>query len=213
MKNLNTIFNTRAQILLITLALCSALHAQTTSASRATELRADKLPSADVISPIAAGAALRLVTLEGGWANVEHSGKIGWVRASTLNLQSGASAVSGTETGRLATGSTINAALTLGVRSMPARVNRHALIIGVSQYADVNTPQLPGARIDRESATQMASAMQVPASNITYLQDAQASGANIRQALADMNARVQEGVCALQWPRHPLQRPRSGWLH
>jgi Caspase domain/Domain of unknown function (DUF4384) len=193
MKNLNTIFNTRAQILLITLALCSALHAQTTSASRATELRADKLPSADVISPIAAGAALRLVTLEGGWANVEHSGKIGWVRASTLNLQSGASAVSGTETGRLATGSTINAALTLGVRSMPARVNRHALIIGVSQYADVNTPQLPGARIDRESATQMASAMQVPASNITYLQDAQASGANIRQALADMNARVQEG--------------------
>ncbi len=193
MKKPNTVRNLRSQVFICTLALCGALQAQTTSASRATELRADKLPSADVISPVAAGAALRLVSLEGGWANVEHLGKSGWVRASTLNLQSGASAVSSTDTGRQATGSTVNAALTLGVRSMPPRVNRHALIIGVSQYADANTPPLPGARIDRESATQMASAMQVPASNITYLQDSQATGGNIRKALADMNARVQDG--------------------
>jgi uncharacterized protein YraI len=193
MKNLNTILYVRAQILLITLVLCGALHAQTTSASRATELRADKLPSANVIGPIAAGAALRLVSLEGGWAYVEHAGKLGWVRASTLDLQAGSSAVSSSQTGRLATGSTINAALTLGARSLPARVNRHALIIGISLYADKDTSPLPGAKIDRESATQMASAMQVPASNITYLLDNQATGANIRQALADMNQRVQDG--------------------
>lgn len=74
-----------------------------------------------------------------------------------------------------------------------ARSNRHALIIGVSQYADPATPPLPGAKIDRESATQMATAMQVPASNITYLQDEQATGDNIRRALIELNARVQDG--------------------
>ena len=171
----------------------SAALAQSIFASRATELRADKLPTAEVLAPIAPGAALRLVSLEGGWAYVELAGKLGWVRASMLNLQAGSSAASGLETGRQATGGGVNAALTLGVRSLPARSNRHALIIGVSLYADKDTPPLPGARIDRESATQMASAMQVPASNITYLQDSQATGANIRKALGDLNQRVQSG--------------------
>lgn len=189
---------TRLPALALVCALSALLtmplgYAQSTSASRATQLRADKLPSADVISSVPAGASLRLVSLEGGWAYVEHAGKLGWVRASTLNLQAASSAVSGSDTGRLATGGTVNAALTLGVRSLPARSNRHALIIGVSQYADKDTPPLPGARIDRESATQMATAMQVPGSNITYLQDSQATGANIRKAMADLNTKVQDG--------------------
>ncbi len=185
-----------AAAVLCTISALSATqlgYAQSTSAARATELRADKLPTANVINTIPVGATLRLVSLEGGWAYVEHAGKLGWVRASMLNLQAGSSAVSGSDTGRLATGGTINAALTLGVRSLPPRSNRHALIIGVSQYADKDTPPLPGARIDRESATQMATAMQVPSSNITYLQDSQATGANIRKAMADLNAKVQDG--------------------
>ncbi len=180
-------------------ALCSAAtgFAQTTQAARATELRADKLPSASVVAQIAAGAALRVVSLEGGWAYVEQASaagnKLGWVRASMLDMQAGSSAVTGGATGRQATGGAINTALTLGVRSLPARGNRHALIIGISHYADKDTPPLPGARIDRESATQMATAMQVPGKNITYLQDSDATGGNIRQALANLNARVQDG--------------------
>jgi Caspase domain/Domain of unknown function (DUF4384) len=186
-------------MLLSLAALCAsgASLAQTTQAARATELRADKLPSASVVAQVPAGAALRVVSLEGGWAYVEQASaagnKLGWVRASMLDMQAGSSAVSGSATGRQATGGVINAALTLGVRSLPARSNRHALIIGISHYADKDTPPLPGARIDRESATQMATAMQVPGSNITYLQDSDATGNNIRQALATMNARVQDG--------------------
>jgi hypothetical protein len=76
---------------------------------------------------------------------------------------------------------------------MPPRVNRHALIIGISRYADANIPSLPGARIDKESATQMAQAMQVPTSNIRYLQDDQATGNNIRQALQELTNQVLEG--------------------
>ncbi len=174
-------------------SLTISARAQDTTALRATELRADKLPSAAVIAPIAPGAALRVVSLEGGWALVESGGRQGWVRASALNLSAGASGASTIDTGRQATGATVNAALTLGVRSLPARSNRHALIIGVSTYSDPNIPPLPGARVDKETATQMAQAMQVPASNIRYLQDAQATGANIRKALADLNASVQDG--------------------
>ncbi|MBC7435992.1 MAG: caspase family protein, partial [Bdellovibrionales bacterium] len=80
-----------------------------------------------------------------------------------------------------------------GTRLLAPRINRHALIIGISRYADPNTPPLPGAHIDRESATQMAQAMQVPQSNITYLQDEQATGNNIRKALAELSARVLDG--------------------
>ena len=179
---------------------------------RATELRADKLASALVLQSLAAGAALRLVSLEGGWALVEPvtplaSGSApaqparpaGWVRASAVNLQADPSAAASLASGREAGASAApgsNAAstvLTLGVRGLTPRVNRHALIIGISRYADPATPVLPGARIDKESATQMAQAMQVPAANIRYLQDEQATGNNIRQALMELTDKVLDG--------------------
>ena len=185
-----------ASLLVASLAAFSfgTAHAQATTALRATELRADKLASAPVLSALAAGAALTILGIEGGWAQVVHdapSGKVsGWVRAGNINLTSGASTASGMANGRQSSG---NAVLTLGIRSLPPRVNRHALIIGISRYADAGTPPLPGAKIDRASATQMAGAMQVPASNISYLQDEQATGDNIRKALRELGDRVQDG--------------------
>ena len=171
---------------------------QALTAVRATELRADKLASSPVLQSLAGGVALRLVSMEGGWALVETvapMGKTGaklsgWVRASTVSLPSGASVASSLASGRESSG---NTALTLGVRSLPPRINRHALIIGISRYADPATPSLPGARIDKVSATQMAQAMQVPLSNIRYLQDDQATGNNIRQALQDLTNKVEDG--------------------
>lgn len=187
--------------------ICSALlalsagslwaQAQTATLSRATELRADKLGSAQVLASVASGAAVKVNALEGGWALVETAsaaGRVsGWVRASSLNLQAQGSALAGLSSGREAAG---NNALTLGVRSIPqpvARVNRHALIIGIGRYADPAVPSLPGTRLDRYSATQMAQAMQVPQDNIRYLQDEQATGQNIRTALEDLAKRVQDG--------------------
>jgi hypothetical protein len=195
-----------AGALTLTLALgpaqlvqAQAQQGQPLTTLRATELRADKLASAPVLNNLAAGAALRLLSTEGGWVLVEVSalaGNVagakasGWVRASSINWQAGASAVSGLASGREASG---NTALTLGVRSLVPRINRHALIIGISRYADAATPPLPGARIDKQSATQMAQAMQVPQSNIRYLQDEQATGNSIRQALQELTDKVQDG--------------------
>ncbi len=184
----------------------AAAPGQSLTVVRTTELRADKLAGAPVLQNLAAGAALRLLSVEGGWALVEPVAPAGgaaspsspttrlpgWVRASAVSLQPGASAASTLASGREA-GNTTNAVLTLGVRGLAPRVNRHALIIGISRYADPATPSLPGARIDKESATQMAQAMQVPAANIRYLQDEQATGNNIRQALRELTDKVLDG--------------------
>jgi hypothetical protein len=169
---------------------------QSLKALRATELRADKLGNAAVLSKLAAGATVRLLSVEGGWLQVELPvGKpgapklIGWMRASSIDWQAGAVA-SGLASGREAAGGT---ALTLGVRSLAPRSNRHALIIGIGRYADPATPPLPGTRLDKQSATQMAHAMQVPDSNIRYLQDDQATGDNIRRALQELTDKVEDG--------------------
>jgi len=190
--------NTLTRSLMLALGLSASLAwAQNASVTRAAELRADKLASSSVLAPVAQGASVRVVSVEGGWVLVEMpaaTGRVsGWIRASALNMQAGASAVAGLSSGREASG---NTALTLGVRSIPQmtpRINRHALIIGVGQYGDASVPPLPGTKLDRVSATQMAQAMQVPDSNIQYLQDEQATGENIRAALQSLTARVQDG--------------------
>lgn len=70
---------------------------------------------------------------------------------------------------------------------------RHALIIGVSRYADASITTLAGVPKDRQSATQMATAMQVPSHNIHYLTDEAATGDGIRQAIADLSIKVADG--------------------
>lgn len=166
--------------------------------TRNTELREDKLAGANVLQSVAAGTEVKLLSTEGGWALVElqiapgKSGAkpTGWVRAGTLDLNAGRSEASTLSSGREAAGAS---ALTLGVRSLPARANRHALIIGIGRYADPATPPLPGVRLDRESATQMAQSMQVPSENVRYLQNEDATGDGIRKAIQELSDRVQDG--------------------
>lgn len=193
LHNLKNLKNTISTAMLF--GICSFAMAQSSTLTRATELRSDKLGSASVVSELAVGSPVQVVSLEGGWAQVQAAGKSGWVRASSLALNAGASSASSMSAGRDAKG---NVALTLGVRSLGGkpleeRSNRHALIIGIGKYGEASIPSLPGAKIDRESATQMAQAMQVPISNISYLQDEQATGDGIRKALNALNSRVAQG--------------------
>lgn len=177
--------------------LAQAAFAQNASVMRPTEIRAEKLASSAVIVQVNQGATVRITSVEGGWVLVEANsdkGRVsGWVRASALNMQAGASVVAGLSSGREAAG---NTAVTLGVRNVPPlvpRINRHALIIGVGTYEDPLVPPLPGTKLDKVSATQIAQAMQVPDGNIQYLHDSQATVSNIRTALNNLNDRVQDG--------------------
>ncbi len=183
---------------LLTLAcFCGAAWSQSASLQRATDLRADKLPSAAVIASLPASTAVQVVGIEGGWAQVEVSDdksaaarKSGWVRAGSLDLAVASSGAASVANGR--TGGNI-VALSLGVRGLGARSNRHALLIGVGHPADAGAAPLPGVRFDRDSATQVALAMQVPRANIRTLDDEQASADGIRQAIAALGQRVGEG--------------------
>lgn len=167
-----------------------SLAQETTSTLRATELRLDKLGNATVLARLPQGIDLRILSKEGGWVLVNANGAEGWVRASALMLTDEPATSAQLPSGRQSLG---NSVLTLGVREYQPRANRYALFIGISKYADPNIAPLPGVKSDRQSATQMALAMQIPKENIRYLIDDQATGMGIRKAIADLTAQVSEG--------------------
>ncbi len=86
------------------------------------------------------------------------------------------------------------ASLCVQAQTLPAeRQTRHALIIGIGQYADPEVPLLKGIVHDVASARRMAAAMAIPESRITVLRDGDATGARIRSEIAALGARVQDG--------------------
>jgi hypothetical protein len=167
-------------------------------------LRDDRRADAPVVLALSQGQAVELLQLRGGWAQVQAGGRQGWLRASQLDLAAPeTAAVAQLETGRRAPGAT---ALTLGVRTLPPRSTRHALIVGIGRYrADPARPvaDLAGVPHDMRSALAMAAQMQIPAENVTLLRDAQATRAGVQQALQELQARVQPGDRVfLYWSGH-----------
>ena len=73
------------------------------------------------------------------------------------------------------------------------RQARHALLIGIGDYADAEIPALNGIGHDTHSARRMAGAMGVPAANVTVLRDRAATAERIRAEIHALNARVQDG--------------------
>jgi Caspase domain/Domain of unknown function (DUF4384) len=73
------------------------------------------------------------------------------------------------------------------------RQTRHALVIGIGEYADAEIPALKGIGHDITSARRMAGAMGVPAGNVTVLRDRAATAERIRAEIDALNARVQDG--------------------
>ena len=73
------------------------------------------------------------------------------------------------------------------------RQTRHALVIGIGEYADAEIPALKGIGHDINSARRMASAMGVPAANITVLRDRAATAERIRAEIDALNVRVRDG--------------------
>jgi len=70
---------------------------------------------------------------------------------------------------------------------------RHALIIGVAVYRDDEVPPLFGVPNDMDSAREIATAMGIPASNITELFNEKASKVNILAELRNLAKRNTDG--------------------
>ncbi|MFN9745149.1 MAG: caspase family protein [Betaproteobacteria bacterium] len=78
--------------------------------------------------------------------------------------------------------------------ALPAERNtRHALIIGIGEYADPQVPRLEGVVHDMDSARRMARAMAVPDANMRIVRDREATAARIRQEIAGLEQRMADG--------------------
>ena len=175
---------------------------------QAAPLRSERATDAAMLAALPADASVRVLQLSGGWAQVEATPLApepakgasraaalrGWLRASALELHPPEVALaSQLDTGRRAPGAT---AVTLGSRAFPPRSNRHALIIGLGQYAQDPArlvARLEGLEADMASALAMARALQVPDDNITLLRDEAATSAGIAAAFRGLAARTQPG--------------------
>lgn len=73
------------------------------------------------------------------------------------------------------------------VFAVPARAEKRALILAISEY--VRQP-LPGVAKDVENASEMARLMGIPAANIEVRRDAELAGSGLLGALEDFTARV-----------------------
>jgi Caspase domain/Domain of unknown function (DUF4384) len=157
--------------------------------TRATELRAEGYSDAAVLSLLQTGTVVEVLKTQGIWAQVKINSITGWVRFTALE-SAGAkpTGISQLETGRMAAN---NVLATSGIRSM--RANRHALIVGVGEYANTKIASLTGVTHDIDSAQRMAHEMGIPDSNIVVLRDTQATLGAIKQALIALNEKVSEG--------------------
>ncbi len=78
-------------------------------------------------------------------------------------------------------------------QDLTPRNSRHALLIGIGQYADPGIPRLAGVVHDMDSAQRMAGAMAIPRENVVQLRDGDATGARIREAIQALSRRVRDG--------------------
>jgi hypothetical protein len=190
------------------LALAGAAQAQSLSLLQNAPLRADRQADAATLATLNAGQAVQLLQMSGGWVQVQVQGGAtaprGWLRASQLRLPGAeVAAASQQDTGRRQAGAS---AVTLGVRQLPARSNRHALVVGVGQYQhDAARPVAPlaGVQHDMASALAMARLLQVPPEQMTLLRDSAATREGVQQALQALQARMKPGDRAfIYWSGH-----------
>lgn len=183
----------------VLLIFVSAISAQEEAfqVQRDHELKSDKLPSSPSLQTLRRSTWVQLMALEGGWAQVRvtEQKQIGWVRASALNLKTKTAEAS--RASQSAREARTNAVFTLGVRNTAKGVNHHALIITAGRLNQWSTspraPWLRGTEADTQSAKQIAAALLIPETNITYLSDKQVQGAAVVSALESLTQRLHEG--------------------
>lgn len=177
-----------AMLTLVSSSLCAA---ELLTVTRTTDLKQERFLDAPVVVSINAGQQVELIKSEAGWVHVQAGKDKGWLRAMYLKSETGPTVanVAAVEGGRSGKNNVMS---TTGVRSIP-KASRHALIIGIGEYSLPGVSALKGVGKDMSSAKDIALAMSVPESNIHYLRDKDATAQRIREALQNLNERVQPG--------------------
>jgi len=171
--------------------VCAQASAEPMTVLRATELKADRYIDAANLGQLSAGQSVESLKIEAGWVQIKSGNQRGWVRAMALKGASSVqiATVSALESGRSGNNNSLS---TTGIRSIP-KASRHALIIGIGEYAVSGIAPLKGVTHDMQSARVISQAMSIPEANITYLRDGKATASEIRRSIQDLDARVRPG--------------------
>lgn len=186
-----TTFSTVLRALVIVGVLSPlALHAAPATLASDAELRVDRYVDAATVISVKKGTPVETLKTDAGWVQVRVGQSVGWLRASLL---SGAGAtvasVAQVEGGRSAPG---NIMATSGIRTLN-RPSPHALIIGVSEYADPAISMLKGGKYEIESATRLAESMSIPKENIQTIRDLDATSERIESEFGNLEKRMRPG--------------------
>jgi hypothetical protein len=181
----------RTCVAALTLLASSLCAAEMLTVTRSAELKQDRFLDAPVVANVNAGQQVELIKSEAGWSLVKNGNNKGWLRAMYLKGEAGpaVASIASVEGGRAGKNNVMS---TTGVRSIP-KASRHALIIGIGEYALPGVSALKGVSKDMNTAKEIAQAMSVPESNIQFLRDKEATAEQIRVALQKLNERVQPG--------------------
>lgn len=119
-----------AALTLLSSTLCAA---ELLTVTRTTDLKQDRFLDAPAVASLNVGQQVELIKSEAGWVQVKSGKDKGWLRAMYLKGDVGpaVASIASVEGGRSGKN---NAMSTTGVRSIP-KASRHALIIGIGEYA------------------------------------------------------------------------------
>lgn len=149
----------------LAIPLAPAVAAERAAVIRASELKAKPFVDAATSAKLGANQAVTIVSRQGGWAQVDAGGSIGWVRMLNLRLQAGAASGRGSNMAAaslLRTGSS-GRTVTTGIKGVDEEDIRNA----TPDMAEV--AELASLAVDRTEASDHARQSGLAEHDLAYL--------------------------------------------
>ena len=167
-------------------------HAESAQLTRSEPLRTQPSVAASTIMDVARRTEVQVLETRHGWTRVEATGgRTGWLRDASLDRNTATPPMTGK--GPMFSSPTLGSTLP---RRLP-RASQHALVLTIGHVAGSPPAMLEGSPADSHLGTEIARLSGVPDANLHYRADAELNGEGLRQAFAELDARMGNGDQAL----------------
>lgn len=169
-----------------------ASHAESALLLRSEPLRSQPSGAAHSVMEVARRTEVQILETQYGWTRVEAAGgRTGWLRDASLDRDSNVRPLAGS-------GQKLSSPISgSGMSRRLPRASQHALILTIGRVAGSPPPVLEGSAADAQLGAEIARLSGVPDANIRYRADAELDSEGLRQAFAELDARMGNGDRAL----------------